>query len=64
LGKRRLHLLPQDKWSAIHIGGPEYRVFLREIKVNPLTKMKETKNLRIFRVNLWSHNIALESEGN
>ncbi len=62
LGKRKRRFVPKDKWSAIHIAGPEYRVFLREIKINPLTKMKESKNLRIFRVNLWSHSIALEGK--
>ncbi|MEA3307274.1 MAG: hypothetical protein U9Q34_05780 [Elusimicrobiota bacterium] len=64
LGKRRRKYMPRDKWSAIHIQGPEYKVFLREIRINPLTRMKESKNLRIFRVNLWSHSIALENAGN
>ncbi|MCK4935402.1 MAG: zinc ribbon domain-containing protein [Elusimicrobiales bacterium] len=64
LGKRKRRFVPRDKWSAIHLKGPEYRVFLREIRINPLTKMKESKILRIFKVNLWSHGISLESEGN
>ncbi|MCG2726083.1 MAG: zinc ribbon domain-containing protein [Elusimicrobia bacterium] len=62
LGRKNRKFMPKDKWSAIHITGPEYRVFLREEKINHLTKMKESKNLRIFRVNLWSRSIALESE--
>ena len=60
LGRKNRRFLPKDTWSAIHIIGPEYRVFLREVRINPLTKMKETKNLRIFKVNLWLNSIILE----
>jgi len=52
--------VPRDVWSAQHIGGPEYRVFLKEKRLNPSSGKIEKRYLYVFRVNLWTQNIILE----
>ncbi len=54
LGRKNARLLPRDKWLAVHLGGPEYRVFLRQESFNQASRKTETRDIFIFLVNLWS----------
>jgi tetratricopeptide (TPR) repeat protein len=60
LGPKNAWLLPKDIWLAVHVGGPEYRVFLRQESVNPRTRRKETQDIFIFLVNLWTNKAKVE----
>jgi ribosomal protein S27E len=60
LGPRNAKFLPKDNWMAVHVGGPEYRVFLRQEMVNPRTRKAETKDVFIFLVNLWTGKAKVE----
>jgi hypothetical protein len=60
LGKKNAWLLPKDQWLAVHLGGPEYRVFLRQESVNPRTRRSETQDVFIFLVNLWAGKAKVE----
>ncbi len=60
LGPKNAWLLPKDQWLAVHVGGPEYRVFLRQESVNPRTRRKETQDVFIFLVNLWTSKAKVE----
>jgi hypothetical protein len=54
LGPRNAKFLPKDQWLAVHVAGPEYRVFLRQTAPNLKTARSETKDIFIFLVNLWT----------
>jgi len=43
-----------DNWSAEHLAGPEYRVDLRQESLDPRTRLKETREIYAFVVNLWT----------
>lgn len=60
LGKKNAWLLPKDQWLAVHVAGPEYRVFLRQESVNPRTRRQETQDVFIFVVNLWTGKAKVE----
>ncbi len=60
LGPKNAWLLPKDQWLAVHMGGPEYRVFLRQESVNPRTRKKEAQDVFIFLVNLWTNKAKVE----
>ena len=60
LGPRNSRMLPKDQWLAVHVGGPEYRVFLRQEKFNALTRKTETQNIYVFLINLWSSKAKVE----
>ena len=60
LGPKNAWLLPKDQWLAVHVGGPEYRVFLRQESVNPRTRRKEVQDVFIFLVNLWTGKAKVE----
>jgi hypothetical protein len=60
LGPQDAKFLPKDQWLAVHLGGPEYRVFLRQDILNPRTRKKETKDIFIFNVNLWTGKAKVE----
>ena len=60
LGPKNARLLPKDQWLAVHVAGPEYRVFLRNESVNPQTRKTETQNLYIFLINLWNGKAKVE----
>ncbi|OGS11693.1 MAG: hypothetical protein A2234_08380 [Elusimicrobia bacterium RIFOXYA2_FULL_58_8] len=61
LGKKNARLLPKDQWLAIHLAGPEYRVFLRQEALNPVSRKKETTDIFIFFVNLWTRQGKVET---
>ncbi|MDA8131985.1 MAG: zinc ribbon domain-containing protein [Elusimicrobia bacterium] len=60
LGPRNARLLPKDQWMAVHVAGPEYRVFLRQEGINLRTKKSETQTLYTFLVNLWTGRATVE----
>jgi hypothetical protein len=60
LGTRNAWLLPKDQWLAVHVSGPEYRVFLRQESVNPRTRRKESRDIFIFLINLWTNKAKVE----
>jgi hypothetical protein len=60
LGPRNARFLPRDNWMAIHVGGPEYRVFLRQETLNPRTRKTDTKDVFIFLINLWTGKAKVE----
>ena len=53
-------LLPRDQWLAVHVSGPEYRVFLRQEQLNPQTGKTETQNIFVFLINLWNGKAKVE----
>lgn len=60
LGPKGAKLLPKDQWMAVHVAGPEYRVFLRQESFNFQTRKTETQNIFIFLVNLWTSSAKVE----
>lgn len=60
LGPRNARLLPKDQWMAVHVAGPEYRVFLRQTGPNPRTGKTETHDVFIFLINLWTGKAKVE----
>ena len=60
LGRKNAWLLPKDQWLAVHVGGPEYRVFLRQESVNPRTRRPEAQDIFIFLINLWTSKAKVE----
>lgn len=59
-GARNAKFLPKDVWLAVHVAGPEYRVFLREETYNPSTRKAETRDIFIFLINLWTSKAKVE----
>ncbi|OGR77078.1 MAG: hypothetical protein A2X32_07285 [Elusimicrobia bacterium GWC2_64_44] len=57
---RNAKFLPKDAWLAVHVAGPEYRVFLREETYNPSTRKAETRDIFIFLINLWTSKAKVE----
>lgn len=53
-------MLPRDQWLAVHVGGPEYRVFLRQEQFNPQSGRNEAQNVFVFLINLWSGKAKVE----
>jgi tetratricopeptide (TPR) repeat protein len=53
-------LLPRDQWMAVHVGGPEYRVFLRQEQFNPQAGKTEAQNIFVFLINLWNGKAKVE----
>jgi len=45
---------PKDTWSAEHINGPEYRVFLKSKALNPSSQEIETSDVFTVKINLWA----------
>ncbi|MDA8244320.1 MAG: hypothetical protein M0025_09410, partial [Elusimicrobia bacterium] len=60
LGPRNAKYLPRDQWMAVHVAGPEYRVFLRQEGLSPRTRKQETQTLYTFLINLWTGRAAVE----
>ncbi len=60
LGAKNAKQMPKDEWLAVHVAGPEYRVFLRQSHLNPQTRKTETQNIFIFLVNLWTAKAKVE----
>ncbi|MDO8806015.1 MAG: zinc ribbon domain-containing protein [Elusimicrobiota bacterium] len=60
LGPKNARLLPKDQWLAVHVAGPEYRVFLRQETFNPASRKTDTQNLYIFLINLWNGKAKVE----
>lgn len=60
LGEGNAAFLPQDRWLAEHIAGPEYRVIMRQETLSPSTKQKQTEDVFIFLVNLWTNKAKVE----
>ncbi|OGR67520.1 MAG: hypothetical protein A2X30_02650 [Elusimicrobia bacterium GWB2_63_16] len=60
VGPRNARLLPKDQWLAVHVAGPEYRVFLREERHNSQTRKPETQDVFIFLINLWTGKAKVE----
>lgn len=60
LGPKNVRLLPKDNWLAVHVAGPEYRVFLQEQAYNPASRKTETKDIYIFLINLWTNKARVE----
>jgi|GEM_PF-860899 len=60
LGPKNAKLLPKDQWLAVHVGGPEYRVFLRQDTYNPQTRKTDTQNIFVFLINLWTDKAKVE----
>lgn len=60
LGAKNAWLMPKDQWLAVHVGGPEYRVFLRQESYNPRTRRIETQDIFIFLINLWTNKAKVE----
>jgi len=60
LGRKNARLLPRDQWMAVHLGGPEYRVFLRQETPLPHSHKIESQDVYIFLVNLWTGKAKVE----
>lgn len=60
LGPKNAKLLPKDEWLAVHVAGPEYRVFLRQSVLNPQTRKTETRDVFVFLINLWTDKAKVE----
>ena len=60
LGPKNYKLLPKDQWLAVHVAGPEYRVFLREEAYIPQLRKSETREIFIFLINLWTNKAKVE----
>ncbi len=60
LGAKNARMMPKDQWLAVHVGGPEYRVFLRQESFNPQTGRAEAQNIYIFLINLWNGKAKVE----
>ena len=60
LGPKNAKYLPRDLWLAVHLSGPEYRVFLRQEALNPATKKREMTDVFVFFVNLWTRQGKVE----
>lgn len=54
LGPKGAKYLPTDTWLAMHLSGPEYRVYLRQEALSPATRKRETADIFIFFINLWT----------
>ncbi|MDP2865599.1 MAG: hypothetical protein Q8O90_05090, partial [Elusimicrobiota bacterium] len=60
LGPKNARLMPKDEWLAVHVAGPEYRVFLRQSVLNQQTRKTETRNVFVFLINLWTDKAKVE----
>jgi hypothetical protein len=60
LGHKNTRLLPKDEWMAVHVGGPEYRVFLRQETYLPRSRKTDIKDIYVFLINLWTKKATLE----
>ena len=60
LGPKNAKLLPKDQWIAVHVGGPEYRVFMRQDQLNPQSGKIDSQNVFIFLINLWNGKAKVE----
>jgi tetratricopeptide (TPR) repeat protein len=60
LGPKNAKLLPKDQWVAVHVAGPEYRVFLRQENYNPQIRKTEKQDVFIFLINLWTDKAKVE----
>jgi len=60
LGPKNAKLMPKDEWLAVHVGGPEYRVFMRQDSFNPQINKRESQNVFIFLINLWTGKAKIE----
>ncbi|OGR65421.1 MAG: hypothetical protein A2X31_10345 [Elusimicrobia bacterium GWB2_63_22] len=60
LGAKNARMMPKDQWLAVHVGGPEYRVFLRQESFNPQANRTEAQNVYIFLINLWNGKAKVE----
>jgi len=60
LGPKNAKMMPKDQWLAVHVGGPEYRVFLRQEGFNPQSGKTEAQNIFIFLINLWNGKAKVE----
>ena len=60
LGPKNARLLPKDQWLAVHVAGPEYRVFLRQDSFNQQTRKTDAQNLYVFLINLWTGKAKVE----
>jgi tetratricopeptide (TPR) repeat protein len=60
LGPKGARLLPQDKWSAEHLVGPEYRVFLRAEATDKASQKRQISDIFVFTVNLWTRQGKVE----
>jgi len=54
LGAKGARYLPKDEWLAVHLSGPEYRVYLRQEVLDQATRKRETSDIFVFFVNLWT----------
>ncbi|HNW45228.1 MAG TPA: hypothetical protein PKI19_12035, partial [Elusimicrobiales bacterium] len=60
LGPKNARFMPKDTWVAVHLAGPEYRVYLRQEVLNPASRKKETSDVFVFFVNLWTRQGKVE----
>lgn len=60
LGARGARYLPTDSWMAVHVAGPEYRVFLRQKARDPRTGRFKTEDIYVFLINLWTSKAKVE----
>lgn len=51
---------PKDVWTAEHINGPEYMVFLKSTTLNRATQKQETSDIFTVKVNLWNKSGKVE----
>ncbi|MEW6041011.1 MAG: zinc ribbon domain-containing protein [Elusimicrobiota bacterium] len=62
LGPKGKKYLPRDFWVAVHLSGPEYRVMLREERIDPNFGTKIVEDIYSFQVNLWTRKIFIEKD--
>ncbi len=60
LGRARARYLPRDQWLAVHVAGPNYRVYLRSEALDPRTRRPQTMDIYVFLVNLWTEKAEAE----
>lgn len=60
LGRAGARYLPRDQWLAVHVAGPNYRVYLRSETLDPRTRRRNTRDIYVFLVNLWTEKAEAE----
>jgi tetratricopeptide (TPR) repeat protein len=61
LGSKNKKYLPKDFWVAVHLSGPEYRVILKQERIDPHYGAKIIEDIYSLQVNLWTRRIFIEN---
>lgn len=61
LNQKNKKYLPKDFWVAVHLTGPEYRVMLKQERIDPHYGAKIVEDIYSIRVNLWTRKVFIEN---